>query len=130
MLEYTKSLGSVSWALSLVSADQALALLKDPNPDAGDPSVRKLESISHAMEGQLGAYLRGLYSAGDRLQRSTVDLAFAIATLQAANPGRAIDLSADWVRRSIDALEALIPGGEPTDVAGQPCGWGAMPAET
>lgn len=132
MREVTKSLGSLSYALSLFGARQALQLLTRPIPTGDHPTVREMDVVARAAEGQLG---RGLFQrafvAGDRVQRSVVDLAWGVVTLQALDPSRLLSLSSEVVRQSTAAVRDVLPGGgcgcsSPSEGA-QPCGWGPMP---
>lgn len=82
MRELTKSIGSFSWAMSLFGAKQMLnALQPSRATDAFDTVTRETER-------QLGDALRATFQAGDRIQRSLVDLTFGMAGLGALDPGR------------------------------------------
>lgn len=139
MRELTKSLGSTSWALSLFGAQQALGLVVQPIPSASHPAVQGLSGLSRGAEGQLRGVFRRAYEAGDRVQRSAVDLAFNMVSPEALNPNRWVALSSDLLRQSAAAARELLPGGSGNGSAaststasaaggcGQPCGWGPMP---
>jgi len=111
MRELTKAVNSFSWAMSLFGAQQVLELLRSPVPSPGHPSVGALAAVAEAGARRLGPALGRTFQAGDRLQRSAVDLAFGVLTLQALDPNRAIALSAGLLRESTAALRSLLPGG-------------------
>lgn len=111
MRELTKALNSFSWSMSLFAAQQAVELLRNPIPGGVHPSESGLSAVTEAGERQLGPTLGRAFRAGDRLQRSAVDLAFAFATLQVLDPNRAVALSARLLRDSTAALRSLLPGG-------------------
>jgi hypothetical protein len=135
MKELAKSLTSFSWAMSLYGAQQALRLFGLSRRGAADPATADLGATAPAGAPQLTGPWRSTFEAGDRLQRSAVDMAFDLFTLQALDPNRFAALSADLLRQSTAALRGLLPGGgaasSPRTSAGrgcgEPCGWGPMP---
>lgn len=82
MRELTKSIGSFSWAMSLFGAKQMLNLLRPAR------ATEAFDSVTRETEHQLDDALRATFQAGDRIQRSLVDLTFGVFTLQAFDPGR------------------------------------------
>jgi hypothetical protein len=141
MRALAKSLNSFSWAMSLFGAQQAWNLLRRPFPGGGHPANDQLGTVARAGELQLTGVFRRTFDAGDQLQRSAVDLAFGVLTLQALDPNRFTALSADLLRQSTAVLRSMLPGGGAAPAApagsagsaatacgcGQPCGWGPMP---
>jgi hypothetical protein len=128
--ELAKSFNSFSWALSLLGAQQVLNLVRRPLAGTRDASAAGLDSVTRVTEGQLGGILRNAFEAGEQVQRSAVDLAFGVMTLEALDPNRFVALSTDVVRQSTVALRRLLPGGTPATAGcgcSQPCGWGPMP---
>lgn len=132
MRELTKTFNRFSWALSLFGAQQALNFLQRPLPGPDHPATAGLGSVARAAQEQLGGVLQQTFEAGDQVQRSAVDLAFSLVTLEALDPNRLVTLGSDLVRRSTGALWSLLPGGgtgagNAPATGGQPCGWGPMP---
>ncbi|MFL6263783.1 MAG: hypothetical protein ACJ76Y_29160 [Thermoanaerobaculia bacterium] len=141
MREIAKSLTSFSWAVSLLGAQQLVNLVQRPTPGSGAPSSTGLDDVTRETGRQLDGYLRDVFEAGDQVQRSAIDLAYGVFTLEALSPNRLAALSADVVRQSTSALSRLLPGGgrlaQPSPSANssanpgargcQPCGWGPMP---
>jgi hypothetical protein len=111
MRELAKSLNRFGWAMTVLGAQQAFGLLRRTDPDADRLSPEAdLDAMSGAAERRLRGYFLRTFQAGDQVQRSAVDLAFGVATLEALDPGRAVSLSADLLGRSTAALRALLPG--------------------
>jgi hypothetical protein len=144
MRELTKSLGSTSWALSLWGAQQLFSVVQQPIPNNNHPAAQSLGALSQGAESQLQGVFRRAYEAGDRVQRSAVDLAFNMVGPEALNPNRWLALSSEVVRQSAAAARALLPSGPDgsssqtssssgaasSGCSGQPCGWGPMPPPT
>jgi hypothetical protein len=141
MREIAKSFTSFSWAVSLLGAQQLVNLVRRPASGPSEPAG--LDDVTRETGRQLDGYLRDVFEAGDRVQRSAVDLAYGVLTLEALSPNRLATLSADVVRQSTSALSRLLPGGgglaRPSSSASsssnsnrgardcRPCGWGPMP---
>lgn len=127
MRELTKAVNSFGWSMTMLGAQQALELLRRPVPTADHPTVGALDAVAAAGERQLGGYLGRVFEAGDRLQRSAVDLGLGLLTLQALEPSRAVALSASLLRESTAALRSLLPGGGDLGACtcGDPAGWTA-----
>ena len=140
MRELVKNLGSFSIAMTAFGAQQVWNLARQPAPGAGHPTVQEIDSVSRAASQQLGSMTRNAFEAGDRVQRSVVDLVYGVVTLEALDPNRLLRLSTDVVRESTGAVRQILPLGNapsaaPSNAAGtenqtepgQPCGWGPMP---
>lgn len=72
MREITKSVFSFSWALTAFGTEQMLNLLV-PSPGWRRASGA-LDTVTRAATSQLAGPTRGLFQAGDQVQRSVVDL--------------------------------------------------------
>lgn len=117
MKELAKSIGSVSWALSLYGARQMGELL---NPDTwrhADAATHDLDSVARDLGDRLGDTLGRAFDAGDRMQRGMVDAAFA--ALGPFDPQRLLALGADVARRVAGDGDCGCDGGDEG-------GWGAM----
>jgi hypothetical protein len=68
--ELMKSMFGFSWAMSLFGAKSL------GNALAPDKAAASLDAVTQATEEQLGGPLRGIFQAGDRLQRTMVDMMF------------------------------------------------------
>src|SRR5260370_34663620 len=129
MKELTKSRNSFSLAMSLLGAKQLLGSLGRPAPGSSGQTPTAptaptapagLDSLTRAGAQRLDGAWKRAFEAGDNLQRSAVDLAFGVLTLQALNPQRFTALSADLIRQSTAALRSVMPGGDAAPAAAQP----------
>lgn len=94
MHELTKSIGSLSWALSLFGIRQ-LASLARPTE-----ATRAFDEVSRAAQRELGPELRSTFEAGDRLQRGMVDLTFGLLGFDLLDPRRWTEGALRWARRT------------------------------
>lgn len=131
MRELTKSIGSFSLAFSLFGVEQLTRLAQRPVPTAGHPTTTGLDAMAQSAENELKGPLKNAYQAGDRLQRSVVELAWGFATLKVLDPRQLVTLSTEVARQSASAATQLATGRSKEPAAtGEPCGWGPMPPAT
>lgn len=110
MRELARSLTTFSWALSLFGAQQMLRFLR--NPGGAPASTGSLEAVTRAAQESLDGAFQRTFEAGDQVQRSALDLAFALASPEAWDPNRLVALSSRALQQSTAALRRLLPGGE------------------
>ena len=117
MREFTKSILSFSWAMSLFGVQQVANVLK---PGKATSSFKK---VTEAATEEFGDTTEATFKAGDNLQRGLVDLTFGIFSLQAFNPSRwakatsdvvqqAAKATSDVAQQAVGAVEQVIPGAE------------------
>ncbi|HEY7215687.1 MAG TPA: hypothetical protein VIC28_13735 [Thermoanaerobaculia bacterium] len=82
MRELTKSMLSLSWAMSLFGLKQMASMLT-----AGGNAAGSFEAVARCTEEQLGQVTRSTFRAGDNLQRGLVDMTFSLLTLGMWRPG-------------------------------------------
>lgn len=70
MRELTKSVLSFTWSMSVFGFSQAASLL------APRQAAAAFDDVTRRTEEQLGSFTRPIFTAGDRVQRGLVDLAF------------------------------------------------------
>ena len=87
MREMTKSILRFSWALPIFGINQ-LTKLSVPTGCNQDSTAQALDAVSTAAQGELGNTLKGVYDAGERLQRGLVDATFGVLLLDAFDPRR------------------------------------------
>ena len=105
MRETAKSMLRFSWALSVFGLDQLGKLVRDEDAGHRDERIRAaFDSLSSAAGQQLGQRTRGLYDAGDKLGRESVDLLFDLVRLADWKPAKVVERTADLVERSAEAL--------------------------
>ena len=98
MREFTKSLFSFSWAMSLFGVQQTTNLMSP------EKAVKAFESVTEATQTQFGEVMKSTFNAGDKLQRGAVDLALGPFTGEALNPGRWTRMASDMVKQSAEAV--------------------------
>lgn len=94
MRELTKSMLSLSWAMSLLGLKQMASLLVP-----GSNASSSFEAVTRCTEEQLGPATRPAFRAGDSLQRGLVDLTFSLFTFGLWRPGAS---GGNWMRGSGD----------------------------
>lgn len=132
MRDITKSIGSFSIALTVFGAQQSTDWVRratEPRDPAHGPAPPDgLETVSRTAQGELDGYFRNLFEAGDRLQRTWIDLGWGFLDGSAWKPRKALDLSANALKDSVAAMARLVPGNSTRcRGVGEPCGWGPMP---
>jgi haloalkane dehalogenase len=108
MWEFTKSILSFSWAISLFGVQQIANLLTPSK------ATKAFEDVAHAAEAELSNPLRTAFRAGDTLQRGFLDLTFGAVAGPAADPSGSTRTPADVAQRSTDSPHTIV-------------GWGPMP---
>src|SRR5947209_6930771 len=142
MREFTKSMCSFSWAMSLFGAQQMANLFS--RPDQNRPrhkATGAFDQVTHATEDQLGDILRETFKAGDRLQRGLVDMMFGSFLTQGLNPSQAMDVATEAMDRTAEAMGRTAGAVDRTtgccgrrrardwdDTGSDAGGWGPMPA--
>jgi hypothetical protein len=113
MREFTKSILSLSWGMSLFGIKQLANLLS--SADSSQPTskaVAAFNAVTHTAEEQLSAVLREAFQAGDQLQRDMVDLMFGVLTLETRTPRRLTKVAFDMMQQSAEVGRWLMPGRE------------------
>src|SRR5262249_25717238 len=96
MRDFTKSMLSFSWAMSLFGCQQMLKLLSPAE------AAKSFDKVTDATEGELKDLLKATFEAGDKLQRRLVDLTMGAFTGQAVNPGGRANANPDVIRQEPD----------------------------
>lgn len=104
MREFTKSILSFSWAMSLFGVQQTTNLLSPTK------AAKAFDSVCETTEGQLTDALKTTFRAGDRLQRTAVDLALGMFTGEVLNPNRWMRLASDTAKQSAEAVTKGVQG--------------------
>lgn len=104
MRELTKSIFSFSWAMSLFGIQQTT------NLTSPDKFARAFSSVTEATEEQFSEVLKRTFKAGDKLQRSAVDLSLGMVTGEALNPNQLIRMASDAAKESAEALTKGLQG--------------------
>jgi hypothetical protein len=131
MREFSKSLFSFSWAMSLLGVEQ-MANLASPRR-----AVDALGAVARSAEGTLGPGLRAVFQTGDRMQKTMVDLSFGLVGLGGPSPaagtatgapgllGQVGNLAFETLQMGVNAVHS-VTGAAWSQQQG-PSGWGPMP---
>ena len=124
--DLTKSLLSFSWGMSLFSVQQVTNILTPQSPSQPThTTAAAFDAVTQTTEKQLGDTLKGVFKAGDQLQKSMVDLAFSFFTLEALNPSRMMKMTSDMMQQTSGAFRQSTQGGNPGTQQGS-SGWGPV----
>lgn len=80
MREFTKSMMSYTWAMSLFGVQQMLNLVTPQGQQQEHPATKAFNEVAGATEEQMGDILKSTYRAGDNVQRSAWDMMFSLFT--------------------------------------------------
>jgi hypothetical protein len=141
--DLTKSMLSFSWAMSLFGIEQLTNTLIPQSPSQPNHrATTAFNAVTHAAEEQLSGMLKGVFKAGDQLQRGMVDLMLGFLSLEAANPSQIMRTTSDMMRQTTGAFgqgfQNTPPGPQPQTGWGPmsspstpgpqpPAGWGPIP---
>src|SRR5713101_5072894 len=104
MREFTKSIFSFSWAMSLFGIQQTTNLMSP------EKAAKAFNSVTEATEGQLTDVMKTTFSAGDKLQRSAVDMTLGMFTGEALNPNKWMRMASDAAKQSAEAMTKGVQG--------------------
>ncbi|HJP91129.1 MAG TPA: hypothetical protein VJ875_04185 [Pyrinomonadaceae bacterium] len=97
MREFTKSMTSYTWAMSLFGLQQMVNVFRPGK------ATESFNNVTKATEDQFGEALKATFRAGDNLQKGLVDVTFGILTLGMFDRGGA-RTTADVTRQTGEAL--------------------------
>jgi hypothetical protein len=113
--DLTKSTLSFSWAMSLFGVEQLTNMLIPQRPSQPNHRVTTaFNTVTQATEEQLSGVLKGVFKAGDQLQRGMVDLMFGFLSLEAFNPSQMMRMTSDTMRQTTAAFGQGFQRGEPS----------------
>jgi hypothetical protein len=104
MRELTKSMFSFSWAMSLFGIQQTTNLMSP------EKAAEAFDSVTEVTGDQFGDALKTAFRAGDKLQRSAIDLALGMFTGEALNPNKWMRLASDAAKQSAEAVTKGVQG--------------------
>jgi hypothetical protein len=102
MRNFTKSVGSFSWAMSIFGAQQVANMLRGRN-DLSEAA----DSLTQSAAEQIGEMPLALFLLGDSIQREATDMSFGLMTRAAVNPNR--DTISDAMEQTMDTFRGLNP---------------------
>jgi hypothetical protein len=124
MRDFTKSMFSFSWALSLFGVQQVANLMMAQAPDrTRNKAAEAFDCVTRATEDQLGDTLKETFKAADKLQRGMVDMMFGAWMSR----DRMTGMSPDNSQGTAGCCGSGMPWG-PGDSPSGAGGWGPIPA--
>ena len=137
MREFTKSMTSYTWAMSLFGLQQMINVFRPAK------ATQAFDHVTKATEDQFGDALKATFRAGDNLQKGFVDMTFGMLTLgmfdrgggrattdiarqtgeALRQGGRAVSQAASAVNQTVQTATSAA-----VNVAQQGGGWAATPS--
>src|SRR5215471_20350936 len=103
--DLTKSMLSFSWAMSLFGVEQLVNTFTPQRPsEPTHKATAAFNAVTRAAEGQLDGAFKGIFTAGDQLQRGLVELMFSILSLEALNPSQVLRITSDTLKQTTGAV--------------------------
>jgi hypothetical protein len=125
--DLTKSMLSFSWAMSLFGAEQLTNMFIPQRPSQPNHrATTAFNAVTQATEEQLSGVFKGVFRAGDQLQKGMVDLMFGMLSLEAFNPSQMMRMTSDIMRQTTGAVGQGFQ--QSTSGLQQQTGWGPMPS--
>src|SRR5258705_9620056 len=135
MREFTKSMMSYTWAMSLFGVQQIVNVFRPAK------AAESFTCVTKATEEELGSVLKTTFRAGDNLQRGVVDMTCGMFTLGMLDRGGAARATSDVaqqtgevlrqggrvVNQAVDAISQTVKGAT-SAVAQESGGWAATPS--
>jgi hypothetical protein len=87
MREFTKSLMSYTWAMSLFPVQQMINILTPQGQRPNHPATEAFNNVAGAARDEFGRTLESTFRVGDNVQRAAVDAMFSVLTLGGLNRG-------------------------------------------
>jgi hypothetical protein len=97
MREFTKSMMSYTWAMSVFGVQQVFNVFRPAK------AAQSFDSVTKATEEELGDALKATFHAGDNMQKGLVDVTFGVLTLGTSGRGGATT-TADVAQQTGEAL--------------------------
>ena len=98
MREFTKSILSFSWAMSLFGVQQTANLMSP------EKAAKAFNSVTQATEGEFGDALKATFNAGDRLQRRALDQTLGLFMGETFSPNKWMRTVSGVMQQSAQAL--------------------------
>ena len=137
MREFTKSMTSYTWAMSLFGLQQMVNAFRPAK------ATESFNNVTKATEEQFGEALKATFRVGDNVQKGLVDVTFGVLTLGmldrggagttadiARQTGEALRQSGRVVSQTVSAVSQTVQSATSAaaGVAQQSAGWSATPS--
>jgi hypothetical protein len=120
MREFTKSMMSYTWAMSVFGMQQMVNILTPQGQGQEHPATRAFRNVAECTEEEMGGVMRATYRAGDNIQRGLVDVMFGLLTLGAFNPGGGTRTTSNIGQQSAEAFRQGVNAmGQATETVGR-----------
>jgi hypothetical protein len=124
MRDFTKSMMSYSWAMSLFGVQQMLKLMTPSDKQRTHTAVNAFDNVTQAAEEEFSGVVKTAFTVGDNIQRGLVDLTFGILTLGGLDPSRMTRAMSDLGKQ---AAQGFDQSSTRESGASQATGWGPVP---
>jgi len=104
MREFTKSILSFSWVMTLFGVQQTANLMSP------EKTAKAFNSVTQATEGEFGDVLKASFNVGDRLQRSLLDQTFGLLTGETFSANKWMRTASGVMQQSAEALTGGVQG--------------------
>lgn len=135
MREFTKSLFSFAWGMSLFGAKQVVNTFTPQNRNQPlSKTTRAFNDVTYSMNEQLDDTLRMAFMIGDNMQRGMVDMMFGLLSPRNWDPNRMMQMTGDMMQQSGETFRQAAPGaqqqygGSRQGPSSGSTGWGPMPS--
>ncbi len=138
MREFTKSLFSFAWGMSLFGAKQVVnTFTPQERNQPFNKTTRAFNEVTYSMNQQLDDTLRMTFMIGDNMQRGMVDMMFGLLSPRNWDPNRMMRMTGDMMQQSGEAFRQAAPpqsgqqqqsgGTRQQGQSSSSTGWGPMP---
>ncbi len=129
MQQFTKSLGSFTWAMSLFGLQQMTDAVGTSSGKSGsNNAVEALNEVTRVSLEQCGATVRETFEIGDKLQRNIADMIFGVipqSGRQLAGESCSCKDPMDFARSAADMGQSMTSATQSSPQ--EELGWGPVP---
>ena len=126
LADFTKSVASFSWALSVFGVSQAGKVFKGlPTSDPTQSATASNDAVTKTIKEQFDANDNTAFSTVNGVSNALIGLTFSFFTPSTFNPTTILQTSQNVLRWGVGLVTQLIPGGQVGN-GGPPVGWGPV----
>lgn len=146
MREFTKSMMSFSWAMTVFGTQQMLDIVRSQGRAENLHEVTEaFDSVTHTAEGEMSDMMKTMFNAGNNMQKSMVNIMMCMIPFGTGQDGvgkmvsNIGQQSADAMRQGVRAMQQAVgsvsqtvqsAATSATSATGASSGWGPMPASS
>jgi hypothetical protein len=128
MRDVTRSMLSLSWALSLLGFKQVADLAMSRGPQQWDKLGSSFEPVTRVAVDQLDDDLKTTFRAGNDLMNGMTDLMFSMFSMGGMSQNRFVKTAAGAFRSAAGAATGGCPTSAPPGDGQDKTGWGPVPS--